>query len=89
MGILFDKGESLTNQKLKPFLRGQSPDDLPIVGPLKYYPNIYINAGHGRRGPAISIACSKLIGEVMETGQYKSLENDLQGKTISPLRFNI
>ena len=26
-----------------------SPDDTPMVGPLKQYPNVYINGGHGFR----------------------------------------
>lgn len=69
IGSLLDKRESLTNSKLKTFLRAQSPDDMPIVGPLKYYPNVYVNCGHGEHGLSVSIGCSKLLSELIQDGK--------------------
>lgn len=31
-------------------LRPCTPDDMPLVGPLKKYSNVFLNTGHGGRG---------------------------------------
>ena len=42
-------------------MRTQSPDDLPVIGALKHYPNVIINSGHGERNAAVSIASAKML----------------------------
>ena len=90
VGKLIDKTESLNNRKLKTFLRAQSPDDLPIVGALKFYPNVYINSGHGSHSVGLALACGKATSDLMTKGDCCAvLSSDPTGKSISPLRFNL
>jgi glycine/D-amino acid oxidase-like deaminating enzyme len=43
-----------------------SPDDRPIVGNLKHYPNIFVNAGHGQRSTGLAFMSGKAISEIIE-----------------------
>lgn len=52
-----DTQEAMKNSDLRAVLTGVSPDDLPLVGRLKHFPNLYINAGHGSRAATLSFAC--------------------------------
>ena len=49
-------------------LRPQSHDDLPIVGAMSYFPNVVLNLGHGGHGTSISLACAKMVEEMIEGG---------------------
>lgn len=80
----FDNKEALTKENLRTYFRTCSPDDLPLLGALKHNPNIFINSGHGGRNAAISIASSKLISEIMQTGD---ITLDIPKESISPARF--
>jgi glycine/D-amino acid oxidase-like deaminating enzyme len=55
----------MKNTNLKPILTGLSPDDLPLVGSLKYYPNVYVNVGHGFRALTLSFACGIMIQDAI------------------------
>ena len=63
----------MQNQDLRAVLTGVSPDDLPLLGRLKHYPNIYLNAGHGARAATLSFACGKLLSEIID-GDQNSVE---------------
>lgn len=43
----------MKNANLKAVLSGISPDELPLVGRLKNYPNVYLNVGHGLRASSL------------------------------------
>jgi len=59
----FDKAELHNYQNLNTCLRPVPPDDVPIVGNLKLYPNVFINGGHSGRGTTVGLSTSKLISE--------------------------
>lgn len=40
-----------------------APDDKPLIGNLRLYPNVYLNAGHSGRGTTFGLATSKLVTE--------------------------
>ena len=61
--LTIDKEEGLMARNIQGVLRTCSPDDLPVVGALKRYPNLYVNTGHGGRTCAVSLACSKIVSE--------------------------
>ena len=63
-----DKNEVFNGRNLSSCLRPCTPDDLPIVGPLRLYPNVYLNAGHGGRGTTVGLATSKIVEEMVENG---------------------
>lgn len=81
LGQLLDKREALTASKLRPFLRAQTPDDLPIVGALKLHPNVYLNTGHGAHGLAVSVGCSGMVAQMMQ--------GESGVDAVKPIRFNI
>jgi D-amino-acid dehydrogenase len=80
-----DKKEGLKTKDIKVAMRCCSPDDLPVIGALKHYPNIYLNAGHGARSAALGISSSKLLSEILETGETSNPE--LPSAKFSPHRF--
>ena len=86
--INLDKKEGLTIQDVKAVLRMCSPDDLPVIGALKSNPNLYVNTGHGGRNCAVSIGSSKIVTELLATGQIKSCP-DLSPHLVKPLRFQM
>ena len=49
----------MKHQNLSANLVGISPDDLPVLGPLKHHPNVYLNAGHGIRASSLAFVTSK------------------------------
>jgi len=51
-----DTTEAMKNMNLKPTLTGLSPDDLPLIGQLKEYPNVYLNVGHGTRASTLAFS---------------------------------
>ncbi len=81
-----DKNEAHSYTNLNSCLRPVSPDDIVILGPLKFYPNVYLNAGHGGRGTTHGLATSKLIAEMIMNGKASSVENM---DPYSPRRFHL
>lgn len=67
-------------------LRPCPPDDIPIVGKLRFYPNILLNAGHSGRGTTLGLSTSKIISEMLMQEQVTSVINV---KPYSPRRFNL
>jgi glycine/D-amino acid oxidase-like deaminating enzyme len=85
--IHVDKKEGLKSKDVKVALRTQTPDDLPVVGSLKHYSNVIVNAGHGERNAAVSIACAKLLSQIAEDGKINEPGLSLSQDAISPRRF--
>jgi D-amino-acid dehydrogenase len=65
-------------------LRPVAPDDLPVVGNLKFYPNVYINGGHSGRGTTLGLTTSKLVSELLMEGKSRVVEDPTP---YSPRRF--
>lgn len=70
---LFDPEEVKNITNMNTCLRPCPPDDIPIIGNLKFFPNIYVNAGHSGRGTSIGIASSKVVSELLMEGNGKSI----------------
>ena len=86
--VTIDKEAGLTAQDFKAVLRTCSPDDMPVVGSLKRYPNLYVNSGHGGRNCSLSIACSKLVAEMMQ-GEEPSTSMQDTKSLLTPLRYQM
>jgi hypothetical protein len=53
--------------------RPMSPDDVPIVGPLPYYRNVYVNSGHGSKGWTLTHGSAKLLADII-TGKQTAID---------------
>jgi len=62
-----------------------SPNDLPIVGNIESFENLFVNVGHGFRGTNWSLACAKLLSEVI-AGDGDSC---LNRGSMSPARYGV
>jgi len=82
------KDEARCYQNLSACLRPCTPDDIPIVGPLRHYPNVYMNAGLGGRA-TVSFATAKIVSELIEHSKedFKPLVDGLDPLDYSPSRF--
>ena len=81
---LMDKGEAHSYVNLSTCLRPTPPDDMPIIGPLKFYPNVFLNAGHAGRGTTLGLATSKLAAELLMEGKASVIDD---ATPFSPRRF--
>jgi D-amino-acid dehydrogenase len=81
---LMDKNEAHSYENLSTCLRPVPPDDIPIVGPLKFFPNVYLNAGHAGRGTTLGLGTSKLLAELLMEGKSRIVED---ATPYSPRRF--
>lgn len=68
-------------------LRPTPPDDIPIIGSLRFYPNVYLNAGHSARGTTLGLATSKLTSELIMKGEDQNEVLGVDMKKYSPRRF--
>ena len=62
---LMSSKEVNTITNISSCFRPCTPDDLPVLGPLKFYPNVYLNAGHTGRGTTYGLATSKIVEEMI------------------------
>ena len=46
------------NLNLRPSIRPQTFDDMPIIGSLPYFPNVVVNSGHGGHGLSLAFYCA-------------------------------
>ncbi len=83
---LMDKDEAHSYVNLNTCLRPTPPDDIPIVGPLKFYPNVFLNAGHAGRGTTLGLGTSKLVSELLMEGKATVVDDP---KPYSPRRFQL
>ena len=54
-------------------LRPVSPDDVPFIGQIKRFKNIYINAGHGSKGTTLALGAARILTEIMNPTNQESL----------------
>ena len=52
-------------------LRPLSPDDLPMVGPMAYFPNVLVNAGHSGNGIPFGLSSAKILQELIDESEPK------------------
>lgn len=83
---LMDKNEAHSYVNLSTCLRPVPPDDIPIIGPLKWYPNVYLNAGHSGRGTTHGLGTSKLVSELLIEGKASVVDD---ASHYSPRRFQL
>eukprot|EP00347_Sterkiella_histriomuscorum_P006186 403353731 len=81
-----DKTELYQYKNLNTCLRPVPPDDLPIIGNLRFFPNVYINAGHSGRGTTFGLATCKLVTEQLMEEKVTCVEDP---KPYSPRRFQL
>ena len=81
---LMDPSEAHSYVNLNTCLRPTPPDDVPIIGPLKLYPNVFLNAGHAGRGTTLGLGTSKLLAELLMEGKSRIVED---ATPYSPRRF--
>jgi glycine/D-amino acid oxidase-like deaminating enzyme len=55
-------------ENVRTCLRPCAPDDMPIIGPLRKYPDIFVNSGLGGKA-ANSFASGKLTAELIVHGE--------------------
>lgn len=84
IATILDKDEVHQYKNLNTCLRPVPPDDKPIVGSMRLYPNVFLNAGHAGRGTTLGLSTSKIVAEQINEGKV-SLVEDMQ--PFSPKRF--
>jgi glycine/D-amino acid oxidase-like deaminating enzyme len=62
---------------------GVSPDDLPIVGPVKRFDGLWVNSGHGFRGTNHSLITADCIAKLM------CKEDSSVASSLTPSRFGL
>jgi D-amino-acid dehydrogenase len=81
-----DKNEAHSYVNLSTCLRPVPPDDVPVFGPLKFYPNVFLNAGHSGRGTTLGLATSKIVADLINEGKT-TIVDDIS--PYSPRRFQL
>lgn len=46
-------------------LRPVSPDDVPVIGKVKKFRNVFVNTGHGSKGTTLALGAARLLLESM------------------------
>lgn len=67
-------------------LRPCTPDDQPIIGPLRSHPDIYLNTGYSGRG-SLALSSSKIVSEMILDNEVSCL--DFDEMKFGPKRFNL
>ena len=49
---------------LRTGLRPISPDEMPIIGPLRQFPNVFLNVGYGEQGTNAFCGC-KILEDII------------------------
>mgnify|MGYP006109014283 CR=1 FL=1 len=66
-----------------------SPDDAPVVGGMKKFPNVFLNVGHGQRAAGLAFFSGQMISlqvdDLKESEEYVACE--VLCEKISPKRF--
>ena len=57
-------------------LRPVSPDDVPFIGRIKKFKNLYINAGHGSKGTTLALGSARVLMEIMNPKGKESLKHE-------------
>ena len=56
-------------------LRPVSPDDVPFIGRIKKFKNLYVNAGHGSKGTTLALGAARILTEIMNPNGVESLNH--------------
>lgn len=64
--------------------RPMSMDLLPMIGTTSTFQNVFIAAGHGRKGIHLSAVTGQLVSDLVRTGRT---DLDLNAEAYSPMRF--
>ena len=57
-------------------IKSLSADDVPIIGALPKYENVYLNTGHGNKGLTLAFGSGKVLSEIIEGKAKKNIEAD-------------
>jgi len=57
-------------------IKSLSADDVPIIGAIPKYENIYLNTGHGNKGLTLAFGSGKVLSEIIDTRAKKNIEAD-------------
>lgn len=57
-------------------LRGLSADDVPIIGTIGRYDNVYVNTGYGNKGLTLALGSGKVLSEMIDGRVKKNVEED-------------
>ena len=69
-------------------MRPVSPDDIPLLGPLYNYPNVYVNGGHGGKGSTFPLSSGHYIAQLIGKGRCDDF-TQAESEIMSPRRFGI
>lgn len=64
--------------------RPLTPDSLPVIGPIRRYPNLLLATGHGTLGVTQALATARLLAGMLEGG-----EPSPEAEAVSPARFGL
>jgi len=76
-----DTKEALGYKDLDINMLAITPDDHPVIGPLRRFPNVYVNSGHGQRSSSLAFVSAQILSD--------SLEQTEQQTVTSPIRYKI
>jgi glycine/D-amino acid oxidase-like deaminating enzyme len=52
-------------------LRPVAFDDMPFIGPLTHYPNVFVNFGHGGKGTSLCFATAEILAEIVNNDKKR------------------
>ena len=55
-------------------IRALSADDVPILGPIPNYGNVYLNTGHGNKGLTLALGSGKVLSDIIDGRVKKDTE---------------
>ena len=66
-----------------------SPDDAPVVGGMKKFPNVFLNVGHGQRAAGLALFSGQMIASAVDDFEKQAdyVPCDVLKEKISPKRF--
>ena len=54
-----------------------SPDDHPVIGNLRNYPNVFVNIGHGQRSSSLAFISGKIISDSIDGTNSSKIDQKL------------
>ena len=67
-----DKQEALNYENLSLNFISVTPDDHPVVGSLRQFPNVFVNGGHGGRQGGLAFVTGKEVADLVEEKSEKN-----------------
>lgn len=81
-GELFPHSIRWEQREMRVGLRPVTPDEVPLLGPSRRYPDLLLNTGHGNLGWVMSAGSSKLVAD-LALGRRPALDPRTLDVTIS------